>query len=128
MTHKIIGQCPVCGSDMNVTELECPSCSTTINGKFDLGHFSQLTSEQLEFVKIFLRLRGNIKEVEEEMGISYPTVRKKLDEVIEALGYKPEESPDDETVEKRNKVLNALDEGEINFEEAKEKLEELQEV
>lgn len=125
MPEKVIGKCPVCGQNMRVTELECPSCHTQVSGQFDLGKFSRLNRKQLDFVEVFIRLRGNIKEVEEEMGISYPTVRKKLDEVIEALGYRPEKSPDDETVEKRTKVLNALDEGEIDFEEAKNKLKEL---
>ena len=125
MAEKVIGKCPVCGEKMKVTELECTSCRTRLSGDFELGKFSKLSEEQLEFVEMFLRLRGNIKEVEEEMGISYPTVRKKLDEVIESLGYRPEESPDGETVEKRNEVLSSLEEGEIEFEEAKEKLQEL---
>lgn len=125
MSKKVIGKCPVCGDRMKVTELGCPSCRTRLNGDFELGKFSKLSREQLEFVEVFIRLRGNIKEVEEEMGISYPTVRKKLDEVIKSLGYKPEESPDDEAVEKRNEVLSSLEEGKIEFEEAKEKLQEL---
>jgi hypothetical protein len=125
MAEKVIGKCPVCGDQMNVTELECTSCRTKLSGNFELGKFSQLSQDQLEFVEVFIRLRGNIKEVEEELGISYPTVRKKLDEVIESLGYRPEESPDGETVEKRNEVLSSLEEGEIEFEEAKEKLQEL---
>ncbi|MBS3737305.1 MAG: DUF2089 domain-containing protein [Candidatus Bipolaricaulota bacterium] len=125
MANKIIGQCPVCGSDMKVTELECSNCNTKVSGRFDLGQFAQLTPDQLEFVEIFIRLRGNIKDVEEEMGISYPTVRKKLDDVIESMGYSPGETADEEVAEKRNKVLNSLDEGEIDFEEAKKRLQEL---
>lgn len=125
MKKKVIGKCPVCGNRMRVTELKCPSCHTKLSGDFELGKFSQLSPEQLDFVEVFIRLRGNIKEVEEEMDISYPTVRKKLDEVIKSLGYKPEESPDDATEEKQNKVLSALENGEIEFEEAKRKLQEL---
>ncbi len=125
MNRKIPGGCPVCNSKMIVTELECPNCHTKISGKFELGKFSRLTREQLDFVEVFVRLRGNIKEVEEEMGISYPTVRKKLDEVIQALGYHPEESPEDNKVEERSAVLNDLDSGEIGFEEAIKKLEDL---
>ncbi|MBS3787218.1 DUF2089 domain-containing protein [Candidatus Bipolaricaulota bacterium] len=125
MPEKVIGKCPVCGQNMRVTELECPGCHTKVRGQLDLGKFSRLNQNQLEFVEVFIRLRGNIKEVEEEMGISYPTVRKKLDEVIEALGYRPEKSPDNEAVKKRNEVLDALDDGEIDFEEAKNRLEEL---
>ncbi|MFP4508089.1 MAG: DUF2089 domain-containing protein [Candidatus Acetothermia bacterium] len=125
MKKEVIGSCPVCGERMRVTELQCSNCRTQVKGQFELGNFSRLDEEQREFVEIFIRLRGNIKEVEEELGISYPTVRKKLDEVIEALGYIPEESPGDEKDEKRREVLNALDEGEIGFEEAKNRLERL---
>lgn len=125
MKKEVIGSCPVCGERMRVTELQCSNCRTQVKGQFELGNFSRLDEEQREFVEIFIRLRGNIKEVEEELGISYPTVRKKLDEVIEALGYIPEESPGDEKDEKRREVLNALDEGEIGFEEAKSRLERL---
>ncbi|MFP4136193.1 MAG: DUF2089 domain-containing protein [Candidatus Acetothermia bacterium] len=125
MKKEVIGSCPVCGERMRVTELQCSNCLTQVKGQFELGNFSRLNEEQREFVEIFIRLRGNIKEVEEELGISYPTVRKKLDEVIEALGYIPEESPGDEKDEKRREVLNALDEGEIGFEEAKNRLERL---
>ncbi len=125
MPKKIIGKCPVCDGEMKVTELECTNCHTQVSGQFELGRFSRLNQTQLEFIEVFIKLRGNIKEVEEEMGISYPTVRKKLDEVIESLGYRPEESPDDETVKKRKEVLNALEEGEIGVKEAKSKLQEL---
>ena len=125
MSEKVLGQCPVCGADMKVTELECSKCRTRISGNFDLGKFSRLSQEQLEFVEVFVKLRGNIKEVEEELGISYPTVRKKLDNVIESMGFSPEESPEDTKAEERSQILEALDSGEINFEEAKMKLKNL---
>ena len=121
----VIGTCPVCGQNMRVTELKCSSCHTQVSGNFELGKFSRLNKDQLEFVEAFIRLRGNIKEVEEEMGISYPTVRKKLNEVIEALGYRPKEKPEEKSTEKKNEVLTALEEGEIDFEEAKTRLEKL---
>lgn len=125
MTHKVVGKCPVCGVDMKVTELECPSCHTKVSGQFDLGKFARLNPEQLKFVQLFIRLRGNIKEVEEEMGISYPTVRKKLDEIIKTLGFSPEESPEDTKAEERTEVLNALEKGKIEYEEAVERLDNL---
>lgn len=121
MTHKVVGKCPVCGVDMKVTELECPSCHTKVSGQFDLGKFARLDPEQLKFVELFIRLRGNIKEVEEEMGISYPTVRKKLDRVIKTLGF----SPEDTKAEERTEVLNDLEQGKIEYEEAIERLESL---
>lgn len=125
MNNKMVGQCPVCGTGMVVTELECPNCHTKISGKFKLAKFARLNSEQLNFLEVFVSQRGNIKEVEEELGISYPTVRKKLDQVIKDLGYRPEESPEDTNVEERNTVLENLESGEIDFEEAMELLEGL---
>lgn len=122
MMNKVIGQCPVCDGDMHVTELECSSCGTKVSGRFRLEKFSRLNPDQMKFVEVFIKLRGNIKEVEQEMGISYPTVRKKLDEVIQALGFSPEESPEDTKAEERTEVLDALEKGEIEYEEAVEKL------
>ncbi len=125
MAHKLIGECPVCGADMKVTKLECSRCSTKVSGQFDPGKFSRLSPEQLQFVEVFIKLRGNIKEVEEELGISYPTVRKKLDQVIESLGFHPEESPEDSKAEERTEVLEALEAGEVDFDEAKQRLKNL---
>lgn len=125
MEKQVIQKCPACGEGMKVTALECPSCHTQIRGQFTLGNFSRLTEDQLDFIEVFVRLRGNIKEVEQELGISYPTVRKRLDEVIKALGYTLDESPDDEKVEQRGEVLEALDKGQIDFEQAMERLEQM---
>ena len=99
MANKIVGQCPVCGSNMKVTELQCSSCNTKVSGRFDLGHFSQLTPDQLKFVEIFIRLRGNIKEVEEEMGISY----KVLDRYILTGAAPPAAKEKIKSMEKKNK-------------------------
>jgi len=86
--------------------------------------YAELT-ERLEFVEVFIKSRGNIKEVEREMGISYPTVRNKLDDVIGALGYNAEESPDDVTAEKRKEILDSLEKGEIDSKEAVELLQKI---
>ena len=123
--HNLVGNCPVCGDDMIITELQCPSCETTISGKFKLDKFSRLKKEHLEFIEGFVKSRGNIKEVERELGISYPTVRNKLDEVIHALGHDIEQSPDDEMAEKRKEVLTRLESGEISAAEAVEQLGEI---
>ncbi len=123
--HNLVGNCPVCGDDMIITELKCPSCETTISGKFKLDKFSRLKKEHLEFIEVFVKSRGNIKEVERELGISYPTVRNKLDEVIHALGHDIEQSPDDEMAEKRKEVLTRLESGEISAAEAVEQLGEI---
>ncbi len=125
MIHNLVGNCPVCGDDMIITSLKCPSCETTISGKFKLDKFSRLKKEHLEFIEVFVKSRGNIKEVERELGISYPTVRNKLDEVIHALGHDIEQSPDDEMAEKRKEVLKRLENGDISAAEAVEELGEI---
>lgn len=125
MVHKLIGKCPVCDENLRITRLKCPHCRTEINGNFQLDKFLRLNKEQLQFVEVFIKSRGNIKEVEREMGISYPTVRNKLDDVIESLGYNADESPDDVTSEKRKEILDSLEKGEIDSQEAVKLLQKI---
>lgn len=122
------GRCPVCGGKMEVVRLHCPRCDTAIEGHFQLSRLCGLSQEQLEFVEIFLKSRGNIKEVERELGISYPTVRSRLEAIIEALGYRPETAPVVEerpTAERRKEILEALNRGEITVQEAVRLLKKL---
>jgi hypothetical protein len=117
--RKLMGRCPACGSDLAVTRLHCFNCDTGIEGRFEICRFCLLTRDQKEFVETFLRARGNIREVEREMGISYPTVRNRLDQVIRALGYDVGPDPDDVRAnERRREVLARLNRGEITPEEA----------
>ncbi len=125
MVHDLIGKCPVCSENLRITKLRCPNCHTEISGDFQLDKFLRLNKEQLKFVEVFIKSRGNIKDVEREMGISYPTVRNKLDDVIEALGYNAEESPDDTTSEKRKEILDSLEKGEIDSQKAVEMLKNI---
>lgn len=118
MANQIPGKCPICEKDLIITALKCKSCNTEIKGEFAMGNFFNLSSEQLDFVKIFIKSRGNIKEVEKELGISYPTVRSKLDRLIENLGYDINESPDDNAAERRKEILDLLENGEISAEKA----------
>ena len=85
--NPVIGQCPICGESLNVTRLHCRNCDTVIEGQFTLGRLYQLSSEQLQFVETFIRCEGKINRVEQEIGLSYPAVRARLTEVIEAMGY-----------------------------------------
>jgi len=124
MNKKIIGVCPVCGGRMYITSLKCNTCNTEIRGEFELDELFKLNKKQLDFVKVFIRNRGNIKEVEKELGISYPTVRNKLDEIIEALGYKVEKF--EEIAKKRKEILAKLQNGELSSEEAIKQLKELE--
>src|SRR5207244_7333237 len=84
--HPVIARCPICSESLRVTRLECESCGTRLEGSFVLGRFHQLTAEQLEFLETFIKARGNFKDVERELGMSYPTVRSRLDAMIRALG------------------------------------------
>lgn len=83
----VLGRCPVCTSELQVTRLHCPNCDTGIDGRFRLSRFQRLSVDQLGFVEAFIRNRGIIKDVEAELGISYPTVRARLDEAIRAMGF-----------------------------------------
>jgi len=84
--YPVPGTCPVCSNELTVTRLRCGQCDTTLEGLFSLGRFYYLSREQQQFIAIFVKCRGKIKDVEEELGISYPTVVGRLDEVIAALG------------------------------------------
>jgi hypothetical protein len=120
--YPVVGQCPICQDDLIVTRLHCRNCDTTLEGHFELGRLYQLTPEQLSFVETFIRCEGKITRVEQELGISYPTVRSRLHDVIRALGYEvgEEEPPVDDT--KRRAVLDELAQGGISPEQAIELL------
>jgi hypothetical protein len=77
--------CPVCQSPLRIARLECDSCHTAIEGDFEHGRFARLSREQLAFALVFLECRGKIKDVEERLGLSYPTVVSRLEQVVVAL-------------------------------------------
>ncbi|MBC7237358.1 MAG: DUF2089 domain-containing protein [Chloroflexi bacterium] len=123
MANPILGRCPVCGEALQVTELQCRECDTTIQGRFELGPFQRLTAEQLAFVETFIRCEGKITRVEQELGLSYPTVRNRLNEAIRALGYEVEEEEEFAlSPEERQAILERLAKGEISTDEAIELL------
>jgi hypothetical protein len=109
---------------MDVTRLHCNSCNSTLEGRFDTCRFCQLNPEQQIFVEVFLRKRGNIKEVERELGISYPTVRSRLDSALEALGYQTDQAAEEDR-QSRQEVLDALDTGELTVEQATKILQQM---
>ena len=116
--YAVIGQCPICQDDLIVTRLHCRTCDTSLEGHFALERLHQLTPEQLSFVETFIRCEGKITRVEQELGISYPTVRSRLHDVIGALGYEvgEEEPPMDDT--RRRAILEDLSQGRVSSEEA----------
>jgi len=115
--NEIIGRCPVCNEKFTVTRLSCPKCGTAMEGEFTMCKFCYLTREQRSFIEIFIKCRGNLKEMEKELGISYPTIRTRLENVIMALGYKAEEVVEENTAN-RKEILEKLEKGEISPQEA----------
>lgn len=122
MANPVIARCPICSEQLHVARLECESCGTRLEGSFSLGRFHALSAEQLEFLEVFIRARGNIKDVERELGLSYPTVRSRLDALIRALGFPSQAEPDKET-ERRKEILRELAEGRIAADDAANLLE-----
>ena len=120
---RFVGACPSCDSAMVVRRLECPSCGVGVDGRFDAGPLARLSREHLSFVETFLRARGKIKDVEEELGISYPTVVGRLNDVLVALGFEAGEDPRD--AERRQLVLDDLSSGRLTAAEAAEQLRAL---
>lgn len=112
-SNELIGKCPVCSNKLEVVKVHCRNCNTSIEGRFHLHKFLQLSEEELAFVEVFIKNKGNIKEIEKELGISYPTVRNKLEGVVESLGYKSDKKSID-----KNDILDKLEKGEISSEEA----------
>ena len=123
--HPLPSQCPICGGEVTVTQINCRDCNTTMEGRFSSRTFSQLTEKQMDFVETFVRLEGKITHMEKELGYSYPTIRKLLHDVIRALGYEPGGDEISElSEEKRQQILNDLDEGAISYEDALKKLKD----
>lgn len=117
-------RCPFCGDAVSVERVRCHGCGTAVEGSFTLGWVERLSPEQLAFARVFLECRGKIKDVEQALGISYPTVVSRLEDVVRALQVEPA-SGAAERAEKRRKVLEALASGEIDADEAAQKLKQL---
>lgn len=120
---------PFTGGEIVVTRFYCPESDVTVDGQFSVANsFSQLSAEQLNFVELFVRSEGRISRMEGELGLSYPTIRSRLREIIQALGYEPgqeDEAREDHAMaaERRQHVLQQLNEGKIDFEQAMEQLQ-----
>lgn len=96
MAHDAIATCPICAGELAVTRLHCRACGTTLEGDFSVGRFARLGREQFSLLESFLRSRGNLKDLERELGVSYPTVRARVDALLRALGLAdgPASEPD----------------------------------
>ena len=122
MAHDVISTCPVCSGELAVTRLRCRSCGTTLEGDFNVGRFARLDRDQLALLESFLRSRGNLREMERELGISYPTVRSRVEALVRSLGFGPRTDEDDavtgDAAQSREEILERLARGEISAEAA----------
>lgn len=133
MVHDVIATCPVCSGELTIARLHCRSCGTALEGEFGVGRFGRLDREQLSLLESFLRARGNLKEMERELGISYPTVRARVDALVRALDLADGPAADavdpdladeagatvsDDGAEKRRDILERLARRELSAEEA----------
>ena len=121
--HQIPDKDPVSGGELYVSELASDDSGITIRGRFAVPRYARLDADQQKFLETFLRCRGVMSSVEKELGISYPTVRARLDQVLESLDLKPAKSVEEKERARndRNEVLDQLERGEITAEEAKAK-------
>jgi hypothetical protein len=145
MARDVISTCPVCEGELTISRLHCRTCGTALEGEFGVGRFGRLTKEQLSLLESFLRSRGNLKEMERELGISYPTVRGRVDALVRALGLgdgeaveaeeaeseeaasaaEAPEAPDADLAAERRAILERLARREIPADEAAAALREL---
>jgi hypothetical protein len=129
--NKIPKKCPACNANLNITRLSCPDCGTEVTGSFTPDLFSRLSSNDYDFVVLFLKTKGNIKEMERELGISYWTIRSKLNEIVEQLGFgasETEEAPlsrEADFSNRRQAILDQLNSGQLTVQEAAALLEQM---
>lgn len=119
--NKLLWKCPVCEQALRVTGLECSHCGTEIRGQFELGRFARLGTDDLLFIEIFVKNRGNAYRVAEELEIPYSGVRARLTEIIQALGYDDDNDAPEETglpPERRKAILEQVSNGKLSSEQA----------
>ena len=122
---KLPKHCPACNTDLMVTRLTCPECGTEVTGNFPPDLFSRLSPNDFDFVVLFLKSKGNVKEMERELGISYWTIRSKLSEIVVQLGLSNGNEEPDGPAALRQKILEQLNSVLLTVQEAAAQLEKL---
>jgi hypothetical protein len=110
---------------MEITHLHCPACATVVIGRYHSCRFCKLSPERMSFLETFIRNRGNVKEMERELGISYWTIRRSVDELIAELGFEPQPEAADDLPQRQRQILEQLDLGQISAQDAAERLSQL---
>lgn len=131
--HPLPTQCPICGDELQVTRLHCSGCGTSLEGAFAPGRWQRISGDQFAFAEVFIKRRGKIKDVEDELGISYPTVVARLNELITALGFDAYPASENGATQqtpadlsgRRQAILDRLAAGEIDASAAAQELRAL---
>ena len=121
--NSLLTVCPICGEKLEVTRLHCRACDSSLEGHFDTGRLGRLGPEQVAFVETFLRCEGKLNRMERELGLSYPTLRSRLSEIIRQLGFAVGPEGDGLSAEERQRLLDDLAGGRISTDEAMRLLE-----
>jgi hypothetical protein len=131
--RNLIEQCPACGGELIVTQQNCVECETVILGRFKPNIFSRLSPENLRFLELFVKNRGNVKDMEREMDWSYWTIRNRLNDIIVELGFETAATDEPTTKQgdeaslksKQQTILSQLESGELTAAEAAAELAKL---
>lgn len=118
--EKLTSTCPCCSSPMEIKRLRCTGCDVAVEGRIPIPRLARLSAEDREFVELFVRSSGSLKAVAEKMSISYPTIRSRLNRVIQAL-----EKEEDRERSTRNRILDEVEQGLISVDEAVRRLREM---
>jgi len=123
---KLINKCPICAGELIVTELFCGGCGTTISGQFEApaSPLRRLNADQLAFILTFIRCEGKFNRMEDELKLSYPTLKNRFNEILAAMGYEEGMDSNQKTAspEYRMKILKELEKGLITPDDAERKL------
>lgn len=122
MAYPLLTRCPICDGELQATRLGCVSCHGTVEGRFELGGVLRLNRDQLQFVELLVKNRGNINKVADELGVSYTTARNRMDDIVTALGYTGAAAAGPSA--ERLDVLARLERGDLSPEAALEMLKE----
>src|SRR5579862_7843887 len=135
-SHTMPSHCPACNHDLAITRLQCPACGTEVAGVFTLSRLASLREPHASLIELFLRVEGNVKDMERALGLSYPTVRARLKEAFAAAGLDqprpatplpaPRHAADAALAAQRSAILDALERRQITAAEAATRLRALQ--
>jgi hypothetical protein len=130
MAYRPPSTCPVCSDRLNITQLGCPTCGTGLSGRFAQSEFDGLDEADRDVLRVFLSSRGNMKELERHLGVSYPTARARFDDLLRKLGLaggapakgEPRAEPKPPSEDERLATLRAVASGELDIDAARSRL------